>query len=292
MSQFRLDPDTFKKLHPQEFQRRFLGKGVRPDGREGLDSWRTAGIQRDTLATCNGSALVRLGGTTVVCGIKAEVAVPDTNRPTTGWLVPNVDFPPLCASQFKPTGPGEFTQSVSEMVQRVVERFVVAFKTALFSYAFRSNNILDLESLCIEPAKAVWVLYADIVFLNYEGNALDAALLAFTAALRDAKLPKAVYNELEGSVRADPEDKSVLLDVKRVPFSATFGIFESQDGKGKLAMADPTEEEEAVLTSMLTVVVDGESGDLMGTFGAQVPMDLMDACVTKAKKRASVVRAL
>ncbi|KAJ3296101.1 hypothetical protein HDU79_007527 [Rhizoclosmatium sp. JEL0117] len=266
---------SFKKLHPQEFHRRFLGKGVRPDGREGLMSWRTPSIHRGSIATANGSALVRMGGTTVICGIKAEVAVPDTNHPTTGYLVPNVDFPPICGSQFKPTAPGEFTQSVSEMVYRVV----------------KGNNILDLETLCIEGGKAVWVLYADIVFLNYEGNAVDAALLAFTAALKDTKLPVAVYSDVEGTVRADAADRSVSLDVKRVPFGATFGIFE-QDGGAKMAMADPTDEEEAVLISSVTVVVDGESQELMGTFGAQVPIDLMDQCIGQAKKRATAIKKL
>ncbi|ORY41332.1 hypothetical protein BCR33DRAFT_787068 [Rhizoclosmatium globosum] len=273
-----VNPDTFKKLHPQEFHRRFLGKGVRPDGREGL----MIDLLNLTLVTpnrihrnCKRKCARSNGWNTVICGIKAEVAVPDTNHPTTGYLVPNVDFPPICGSQFKPTAPGEFTQSVSEMVYRVV----------------KGNNILDLETLCIEGGKAVWVLYADIVFLNYEGNAVDAALLAFTAALKDTKLPVAVYSDVEGTVRADAADRSVSLDVKRVPFGATFGIFE-QDGGAKMAMADPTDEEEAVLISSVTVVVDGESQELMGTFGAQVPIDLMDQCIGQAKKRATAIKKL
>lgn len=38
------------------------------------------------VSTANGSALIRLGDTTVVCGIKAETAEPDWDRPNEGWL--------------------------------------------------------------------------------------------------------------------------------------------------------------------------------------------------------------
>jgi exosome complex RNA-binding protein Rrp42 (RNase PH superfamily) len=41
--------------------------------------------------------------------------------------------------------------------------------------------------LCIKEGKAVWVLHADIVCLNYDGNILDASLLALTTALKNCK---------------------------------------------------------------------------------------------------------
>lgn len=45
------------------------------------------------------------------------------------------------------------------------------------------SNLFPLNSLCIESGKAVWVLYADVVCLNYDGNILDASLLALVTAL-------------------------------------------------------------------------------------------------------------
>jgi hypothetical protein len=39
-----------------------------------------------SISTANGSALVRLGDTTVVCGVKAEIAEPDIDRPNDGFL--------------------------------------------------------------------------------------------------------------------------------------------------------------------------------------------------------------
>lgn len=52
----------------------------------------------------------------------------------------------------------------------------------------RSSNILPLSSLVIEPGKAVWVVYIDVVCLNYDGGVLDAAVLAAVGALRNRAL--------------------------------------------------------------------------------------------------------
>lgn len=47
--------------------------------------------------------------------------------------------------------------------------------------------MLPLKSLCIQPGRAVWVIYADIMCINYDGNVTDAALFALVAALRNSK---------------------------------------------------------------------------------------------------------
>lgn len=39
-----------------------------------------------SISTANGSALVRLGDTTVVCGVKAEIAEPELDTPEEGFL--------------------------------------------------------------------------------------------------------------------------------------------------------------------------------------------------------------
>lgn len=44
------------------------------------------------------------------------------------------------------------------------------------------------ERLCISPGKSVWALYIDVVCINYDGNAFDAAVLAVMAALRNSGL--------------------------------------------------------------------------------------------------------
>lgn len=39
-----------------------------------------------SIGTADGSALVRLGDTTVVCGVKAEIALPELDEPNQGFL--------------------------------------------------------------------------------------------------------------------------------------------------------------------------------------------------------------
>jgi exosome complex component RRP43 len=48
----------------------FQAKGVRPDGR-GMQKFRPVSINVDCIKTAEGSAIVKIGNTVVVCGIKA-----------------------------------------------------------------------------------------------------------------------------------------------------------------------------------------------------------------------------
>ena len=47
------------------------------------------------VGTADGSSLVKIGKTSVMCGIKAELANPPLASPDQGWVVPNVTIPPL-----------------------------------------------------------------------------------------------------------------------------------------------------------------------------------------------------
>ncbi|KAI8833716.1 exosome component 8, isoform CRA_c [Chytridium lagenaria] len=271
---FVLDPDTFQKVHPVEFHRRFLSQGIRTDGRM-LNQFRAIRINTGSIGTARGSAMVRLGETTCLCGIKAEVSIPNTNNPTQGFLVPNVDFPAICSPTFRPGAPSPFVQSVSELVNSVLQK----------------AEVLDLDELCVVEGKAVWVVYADIVFLNYEGNAVDAALAALVAALRNTKLPKLQYNEEDGTVREIPNTPPTPLQISRLPVSSTFGIFD-HDGNPKL-MADPTEEEACVVSAHVTIVLDSATGHLCGIFkpgGFGMSKERFNECIEEAGKRGVVVR--
>ena len=48
----------------------------------------------------------------------------------------------------------------------------------------RRSDVLPLASLLIEPGKAAFVVYLDVVCLNFDGGVLDAAVLACVGALR------------------------------------------------------------------------------------------------------------
>ncbi|KAK4686418.1 exosome complex component RRP43, partial [Tremellales sp. Uapishka_1] len=201
---------TFKRLHPTQYLSRFLAQGYRPDGREVL-GWRDVSVNVGSISTSDGSSLVRMGDTTIVCGIKAEIAEPSMSTPTHGYLVPNVDLPALCSPKFKPGPPGDEAQTLSNQMNDLLVSAIT----------------IPPSSLCIEPGKAVWTLYIDAVCINYDGNAFDAVVLAVIAALRNTRLPKATYDPDTGRTLCSREDMG-SLELGRIPLSCSFGIFESQ----------------------------------------------------------------
>lgn len=54
------------------------------------------------VSTADGSAMVKLGDTVTVCGIKAEVTRPPPNKQHSGVLLANVQLPPMCSPDFRP----------------------------------------------------------------------------------------------------------------------------------------------------------------------------------------------
>jgi exosome complex component RRP43 len=140
----------------------FLEKSIRSDGRKLLE-FREINIQSSSISTCYGSSTVKLGNTLVLAGIKGEIAIPHATTPNAGFIVPNVDLPAFCSPMFKPGVPSELAQTTSQLLYK--------------------NISLDLDALVIEKGKAVWVLYMDVVCLNYDGNLLDASLLAIKVNL-------------------------------------------------------------------------------------------------------------
>lgn len=56
-------------IHPVKYYRDYLNYDLRPDGRD-LRKFRPVVINVDSIGTADGSAIVKIGNTTVVCGIK------------------------------------------------------------------------------------------------------------------------------------------------------------------------------------------------------------------------------
>ena len=89
-----LKASIFQRLHPRAYLERFLSEGFRPDGRPisstssgtSSDEFRAVNVNVGSIQTANGSALVRVGNTTVVCGVKAEIAEPELDAGNKGFL--------------------------------------------------------------------------------------------------------------------------------------------------------------------------------------------------------------
>eukprot|EP00105_Crassostrea_gigas_P011121 XP_011426662.1 PREDICTED: exosome complex component RRP43 [Crassostrea gigas] len=223
--------EDFRTARPKEYYRKFLEQEVRPDGRE-LGETRTTVINVGCLSTANGSALVKIGNTTVMCGIKAECAKPKTEEPAHGFIVPNVELSPMCSPQFRPGMPGEQARVLSQFMLEVM----------------KNSNCIDVKKLCIEPGRLVWTLYCDIVCLDYGGNVTDACVLSLLAALNNTVLPNVVLNKDTDKFEAFP-DQSTTLQLQSSPVSSTFAIFDDE-----ILFVDPTAEEENLATGQLTIV--------------------------------------
>ena len=53
------------------------------------------------ITSADGSAMVKLGNTVVVCGIKCEISRPPADKQNCGVIIANVQLPPMCSPEFK-----------------------------------------------------------------------------------------------------------------------------------------------------------------------------------------------
>ncbi|PPQ94826.1 hypothetical protein CVT25_007463 [Psilocybe cyanescens] len=270
-----LQAAVFQRLHPRLYLEKYIAEGVRPDGRA-FGEGREVSVNVGSISTADGSALVRMGQTTVVCGVKAEIAEPELDRELEGFLVPNLDLPAMCSPKFKPGPPTEEAQVLSDRLNQ----------------ALITSNFLPLESLCIHPGKAAWVLYVDATCINYDGNAFDATLLAMVAALRNTTLPQATYDPETHRTLCSRRAPRVPLKLSAsTPISTSFGIFDS-----KHVLVDPTSFEEPLLDSSLSIIL-GDNDDIVSILqlgsllvtmeegGQEVQKDALVECIKSAKKR-------
>ncbi|TNY24013.1 ribosomal protein S5 domain 2-type protein [Rhodotorula diobovata] len=287
--QSNLTPTLFRRLFPRPYLERFLDQRIRPDGRT-LDTstptaqcWREPSANTGSVSTAPSSTLVRLGKTSVVCGITLEVAAPDLTRPNEGFIVPNVDLSPLCSPRFHPGPPSDEAQVLSARLRDIL----------------LSSNVLPLSSLVIEPGKAAWVLYIDVVCLNFDGGVLDAAVLAAVGALRSLTFPEAALDPDTDEVvceRVSAEHPGRRIPPSSEPFCVSFGVFHGH------LLPDPTLFEAELCTTQLTVVL-GAAPDAAGSMAkaqllhvhqAGAPLDdprgTVRECVRLARRRAEELR--
>ena len=160
-----------------------------------------------------------------------------------------MDFPPICHAQFKPGPPSEVAQTASQFIHEVIA----------------NSKVVDLADLVVVSGKMAWVVNIDLVCLNHDGSVLDCALKALVAALRNLCLPKVIVTEPDDDDELEESAKvSVDLDAERdplrlqgQPLGVSFGVFE-----GKI-IVDPTIEEEKMSETVVTVVLDAETNDLV-----------------------------
>lgn len=195
-------------IHPIKYYRDYLEHDIRPDGRD-LMKFRPIILNIDSIGTADGSSIVKIGNTTVVCGIKAELAVPKATATDSGFIVPNIELTPLCSPKYRPGPPAEDAQILSQCLLDVIN----------------NSGMIDLKELCVTKEKLVWTLYCDLACLDHDGAVLDAAIVALVAALKSVKLPQVVYNN-ETHIYKVNETNRLSLNLKSFPVSESFIIFD------------------------------------------------------------------
>lgn len=100
-----------------------------------------------------------------------ELATPKAEEPDLGFLITNVELPPLCHSKSKPGPPSDHAQVISNLVSDVIV----------------NSKCVDLKDLCIAFDKLVWVLYCDMVCIDNDGSVVDACIIALLASLKTCK---------------------------------------------------------------------------------------------------------
>jgi exosome complex component RRP42 len=194
-----------------------LEQNKRLDGRS-LNEHRKIAVDVGIFEKAEGSAIVSLGDTIVLVGIKVETGDPFPDTPNQGVLTVNAELLPLASPTFEPGPPDETSIALARYVDRSV----------------RESKALDLESLVLIPGKLVYVVYIDVYVLDYGGNLTDASVLAAVKALENTRMYK--YEVIGDTPRKT--DEKVPLPLKNYPVSVTYGLI------GTKYFVDPNLEEE------------------------------------------------
>ena len=212
-------------------------RGKRIDGRP-FEAYRDVQIETGIVTSAEGSARVKLGDTEIVAGIKMEVGAPYPDTQDEGVLTCSAELVPLASPEFESGRPGEEAIELARVVDR----------------AIRESKCLDMKKLCVKEGEAVWMIYVDMDVLNDDGNLIDAACLAATAALASARMPKLV---VEGDRYAvDYSVREGALPMSGIPISTTFAKI------GPAIVADPNIAEIKAMGARLTIGTIDKDGEI------------------------------
>jgi len=216
-----------------------IKRGERIDGR-GLLDYRPISVTLSPIKKAEGSALVKLGKTQVIAGIKLDIGSPFKDRPNEGILQVHAEFVPLASPSFEPGPPDENAIEVSRVIDR----------------SLREPRAIKLEELVIEPGRVVWIVYDDIYLIDHDGNIVDSSMLASMLALTTTKMPRLVKTE-SGQYTLDLTTREKPLPINLLVTTVTIGVLENT------IFVDPSLEEEQVADSLIVLAVD-EKGRICG----------------------------
>ncbi|XEV03996.1 hypothetical protein FSHL1_009283 [Fusarium sambucinum] len=287
-----LTRSTFAKLSPHPYLLANLkpssndGRPARSNGRAS-DEARVPTVNVSSLSHADGSAVVRVGDTTVICGVRAETiltqnipsyraANTETELKEYDLLVPNIELATGCAPQFLPGGPpSTLAQTLSTRIYSLLHSSKIIKPEDLRIWHAAASEDLEADDDRMEEdddeapnenrsVVAYWVLYIDIFFISFDGNPFDAAWAATMAALQDTKLPGARF-DVDREMIVCSRKESRPLSITSTPIACTAVVFTGKetdrptDGEFWM-LVDPDRLEESLCDESVTIVVDCKDG--------------------------------
>ncbi len=235
-------------------------------GDRGLTDYRQIKIEPGIIERAEGSARVTLGKTEVVVGTKIEMGEPYPDTPNEGVLTVSAELAPVASPGFEPGPPDENSIELARIVDRGI----------------RESKAINVEKLCLDPGKKVFVVFIDVFVLNHDGNLIDASALAAMAALLNAKM--ANYEIENGEVKTKAGYSA--LPIKKHPVTVTCAKI------GDKLIVDPLLEEEEVMDARISIAVDEDENICAmqkGGTGYFEPKQVLEA-VEIAKEKANEIR--
>jgi exosome complex component RRP42 len=206
---------------------------------------------------------VYLGKTKVLAGIKIQTGTPFEDTPNEGILTVNAEFVPLAFPTFEAGPPDEDAIELARVVDRGI----------------RESKAIELQKLCIEPGKKVFMVFVDIYILDHDGNLIDAAGMAALGALVNATMQE--YDVKNGEIRY--KESRMALPMQNYPVPITSVKI------GNSVLVDPCLEEEQVMSCRLTVTT-GKNDDIcamqkggLGTFTPEEIKQIVSSAIQKSR---------
>ena len=238
-----------------------LADGKRTDGR-GPEDMRDISVQTGVVESADGSAIAKFGNTEVIVGVKIVPGTPFPDTPGKGVLTTGAELIPMAHPLFESGPPGEDAIELARVVDRGI----------------RESGMVDVDALCIEEGKEVWMCFIDIYALNYDGNLFDVTNAAAVAALRSATVPAEQYKKGE----------NYPLPTRCIPVAVTAAKI------GNTLILDPNFDEEQISSARLTVTTDDDGNYRAMQKGGKGPITLDDLtrCLDLSREKGKKIRKI
>ena len=294
---------AYAALFPAAAYRAHLAAGTRPDGRTPTDA-RPLTVTLRAVGGADGSALVRVGRTTVlacvlleVCGVGGrkrgvacfllaatrptllphahacphtypQVTTPSISSPDSGGVfVFAADAPPLAAADAAPGRPPPRLDGIAAYVRAVLTA-AGAIDAADLAVAAASG---DGDASTPPPSLAL-AARIDLTILDADGGEPGAALIAAAAALADTRVPGVTLRDgacVREEKLADAATRRATGLLRCLPAAASLALVDDA------VVVDPDAAEAALADALVSVAVGGD--------GAIVAADAPGVTTTAAR---------